>query len=198
MATKPFDFRSLNKYLSAKAADDFNRFIETVPQNAGKTALIAAGIAWAAVAAIGLFSMLQTQKITELRGQLEATEALQPMVPVMKMTAVPDTEITAFIEKAKILYPGLTFTNSANIITVQSQDTSAYAQLREMMGHIVSGGNSWKVSINSLCIGRECPQRAMEAALRVEKVSIEKPDVAAPAAESPEGQATPVSEPSPS
>lgn len=193
MATKPFDFRSLNKYLSAKAADDFNRFIETVPQNAGKTALLAAGIAWAAVAALGLFSMLQTQKITELRGQLEASEALTPLVPVIKMTAVPDTEITAFVDKAKILYPGLTLTNSANVITVQSQDTSSYAQLREMMGHVVSGGNGWKVSINSLCIGRECPQRAMDAALRIEKVTIEKPDIAVPA-----NQEAPVSEPSPS
>ncbi len=182
---KTFDLRSLNKYLSAQATDDFNRFLEKMPQNAGKTALIAGGIAWATVAALGLFSMIQTQKLTELRGQLEASETLKPIVPVMTMTAVAPDQVKAFADKAKDLYPGLTVNANGNVLTIQSKDTSSYAQFREIMAHVVSGGSGWKVSVNSLCIGRECPQNAMDAVLRIEKISIDKPVPAEPAEVSP-------------
>ncbi len=188
MASK-FDFRSLSKYVSAQAADDLNRFLEKMPQNAGKTALTAAGIAWFGVAALGLVAMLQTQKVTELRGQLEASETLKPIVPVITMTAVPGDDVKNFAEKAKALYPGLIINSNGNIITIQSKDTSSFAQFREIMGHVVSGGANWKVSVNSMCIGRECPQNAMDASLRIEKISIDKPaaatdDHAAPKSES--------------
>jgi hypothetical protein len=180
------NFKGLNQYLSAKAADDFNRFLEKVPQNAGKTALMAGALAWAAAAALGLFSMLQTQKLTELRGQLEASENLQPVVPVLTMVPVPAEQVKAFADRAKTLYPGLTVDASGNVLTIRSPDTSAYAQFREILGHVVSGGAGWKVSVNSMCVGRECAQNAIDASLRIEKINIDKPpenapsDVAAP------------------
>ena len=191
MATKPFDFRTLNKYLSGQSLDDLNRFLDKVPQNAGKTALMAGGIAWAAVAALGLFSMLQTQKLTELRGQLEASESLKPIVPVVTMVPVSPDEVKTFAERAKILYPGLTVTASGNVLTIQSKDTSSYAQFREILGHVVSGGAGWKVGVNSICVGRECASNAIDAALRIEKININKPVVeekpAAKSSETPKG-----------
>jgi hypothetical protein len=51
-ALKSFDWRALQKYASPKAASDLNTFLEALPQNAGKTMLIIAGIAWAAAACI--------------------------------------------------------------------------------------------------------------------------------------------------
>lgn len=175
MASKPFDIRSLSKYLNGQSADDFNRFLEKVPQNAGKTALIAGGIAWAAVAALGLFSMLQTQKLTELRGQLQASESLKPIVPIMTMTAIPGDDVKAFIEKIKSHYPDLILNNNNNVLTIQSKSTASYAQFREILGYITSGGAGWKVSVNSICVGRECPSNAIDASLRIEKIKIDKP-----------------------
>ncbi|PZP53986.1 MAG: hypothetical protein DI586_10450 [Micavibrio aeruginosavorus] len=181
MASKTFDIRRYGKYLSGQSADDMNRFLEKLPQNAGNTVLIAAGIAWAAVAALGLFSMLQTQQLTKLRGELQSSESLKPIVPTLTMTPAAAEEVTSFAEKAKTMYPGLTVTANGNILTIQSKDTSAYAQLREIMGHVVSGGAGWKVGVNSFCVGRECSSNAIDASLRIEKVNIAAPVVEAPA-----------------
>ena len=176
MASKSFDIRSLGKYLSGQSADDLNRFMERIPQHAGNTVLVAAGIAWAAVAALGLFSMLQTQKLTELRGQLQASESLKPIVPVITMAPASPEEVKAFSDKAKDLYPGLVVSANANILTIQSKDTSSYAQFREILGHVVgAGGSGWKVGVNSICVGRECATNAIEATLRIEKITIDKP-----------------------
>ncbi len=184
MPSNSFDLRRYGKYLSGASASDLNRFLEKLPQHSGNTVLIAAGIAWAAVAALGLFSMIQTQQLTKLRGQLQASESLKPTVPVITMAAVSTEEVAAFAEKAKLLYPGLTVTANNNVITIQSKDTSAYAQLREIMGHIVSGGAGWKVGVNSICVGRECASNAIDASLRIEKVNIAVPVVAEPTEES--------------
>lgn len=183
MASKSFDFRSLSKYMSGQSADDLNRFLDKVPQNAGKTALIAGGIAWGAVAALALFSMLQTQKLTELRAQLQGSESLKPIVPVITMTPVAADQVKAFADRAKDLYPGLTVTANNNVLTIQSKDTSSYAQFREIMGHVVSGGPGWKVGVDSICVGRECAQNAINVSLKIEKINIDKPIIeeAAPA-----------------
>lgn len=178
-----FDVRTLNKYLSAQATDDFSRFLDKIPQNAGQKSLIAAGIIWGCVAALGLSFMIQSQKLTELRAHLASAEAVAPVIPVVTMTPVPAEQITQFAEKAKLIYPGLTVTASGNILNVQSKETSAYAQFRELLGYAVSGGNNWKVSINSLCIGRECAQNALDAGLKIEMMSIDKPAVQTPAAD---------------
>lgn len=178
-----FDIRTLNKYFSAQATDDFSRFLDKMPQNVGQKSLIAAGIIWGCVAALGLSFMLQSQKLTELRAHLASAEAVQPIIPVMTMTPVPAEQVTQFAEKAKTLYPGLTLTGSGNTLNVTSTDTSSYAQFREMLGYAVSGGNNWKVSIESLCIGRECSQNALSAALKIETVTIDKPATPSPAAD---------------
>ncbi len=182
MPSNSFDLRRYSKYLTGNSANDLNRFLEKLPQHSGNTVLIAAGIAWAAVAALGLFSMIQTQQLTKLRGELQASESLKPIVPVITMAAVPPEEVTAFAEKAKLLYPGLTVNANGNTLTIQSKDTSSYAQLREIMGHVVSGGTGWKVGVNSICVGRECASNAIDASLRIEKVNIAAP-VAEPSSE---------------
>ena len=194
MATKPFDFRSLNKYFTSQGADDLNKFLEKVPQNAGQAALIAGGISWVAVAVLGLLLMLESQKLTELRATLASSESLKPIVPVMSMDPVSADEVKVFADKAKTLYPGLTVTSNANVLTIQSRDTSSYAQFREIMGHVLSGGAGWKVSVNSMCIGRECPQNALDASLKIEKINITKPaieEISASASAPTEGQAPP-------
>lgn len=175
MASKSFDFRALNRYLNPQASDDLNRFLEKLPQHAGNTALIAAGIAWAAAASLGLFSMMQTKQLTELRGQLQATEALKPVVPTITMTPVSPEEIKPFIDLIKTVYIDMQINNNGNIITIQSKDTSQFSQFREAIGHVVNGGTNWKVNVDSFCVGRECQQNPLNAVLKVEKLKIDKP-----------------------
>ena len=74
---KDYDWRSLKKYTSPHAADDLNAFLEKLPQNAGQTMLIIAGIAWGAAGVVGLYTTVQLQKLTELRAELQEAEAIK-------------------------------------------------------------------------------------------------------------------------
>lgn len=177
MASKGFDFRTLNRYLNPQASDDLNRFLEKLPQHAGHTALVAAGIAWAAAAALGLFSMMQTKQLTELRGQLQSTEALKPIVPVVGYSAENAETLKTFTEAIKLIYTGLTISTNGNTITIQSKDTSQFSEFRESLGHIMTGGDRWKVKIESFCVGRECKQNPLNAVLKIEKMKIDKPAI---------------------
>lgn len=175
MAGSAFDFRSLQKYLSPQATDDFNKFLEKIPQHAGHGVLIAAGIAWGMAAAFGLVTMMQAKQITELRAQLQGEEALKPVVPVVMMTAVSPDELKRLVEGLKTIYPTLTINQSGGKITVQSKDTASYAEFREALGHVVNGGTNWKIGVEGFCVGRECQQNSLDAALKVEKLVIDKP-----------------------
>lgn len=179
MASKGFDFRALSRYLNPQASDDLNRFLEKLPQNAGNSALIAAGIAWAAAAALGLFAMMQTKQLTELRGQLQATEALQPVVPTIAMNPVNPEEIKTFVDGVKVIYTDLQINNNGSIITVQSRDTSQFPQWREAIGHVINGGINWKINVDAFCVGRECQQNPLNAVLRVSKMNIDRPSPSA-------------------
>jgi hypothetical protein len=175
VATKGFDIRSFQKYLTPQATDDFNKFLEKIPQNAGHGVLIAAGIAWGMVAALGLFTMMQAKDLTELRASLQGEEALKPVVPVITMSAVPAEDLKRMVEGLKGIYSGLTINASGGKITVQSKDTASYAEFREALGHVVNGGASWKIGVEGFCVGRECKPNSLDASLKVEKLRVDKP-----------------------
>ena len=175
MSSKSFDWKSLQKYLNPEAANDFSRFMDTVPVHAGKGVLIAAGIAWAAVAAIGFFAVLQTKEITELRATLSESEAVKPLVPVLTLEPVAGPELTKIVERFKAVYPTLNTTTNAGTLSIQSKQTADFAQFREAIGHVVNGGRGWKIDINSLCVGRECKDGGLNAVLKVQKLKIDKP-----------------------
>lgn len=175
LPSSSFDFRSLNRFFTSQASDDLNRFLEKLPQNAGNAVLIAAGIAWTSAAAFGLFAMMQTQKLTELKGELQSTEALQPIVPTLTMVDVTKDELTTFANSLRGVYSGLQVTAGSNTLTIQSKDTSSFAQFREVLGQVANGGTGWKVSIDNFCVGRECSQNALDAKLKIQKMKIDKP-----------------------
>lgn len=175
MAGSSFDIKSLQKYMNPQSADDFSRFLDVVPQHAGKGALIAGGIAWGFVAAIGLFTVMQVKDLTELRSKLQEAEAVKPIVPTMKMVPVPADQLKRLTDDLKKVYPDLQINVSGSKVTIQSKKTSDYDLLREAMGHIVNGGVGWKVSVESLCIGRECKTNALDSSIKVEKIIIENP-----------------------
>lgn len=174
MNLKGLDPKIFKKLLDPKSSGDLNVFLEKLPQNAGQTVLIAAGIAWAMAGALGLYSSIQARDLTELRAKLQEAEALQPIVPKITDVPVSTEEVTAFVDAAKVSYPGLVFTVQANNIVITSGMTSDFSKFREAIGHMQNGGAGWRVSLDKLCVGRECDKNAkLAVSLKVNKVSVE-------------------------
>ena len=175
MSSKSFDWKSLQKYLNPEAANDFSKFLDTVPTRAGKGVLIAGAIAWAAAAAIGFFTILQTKEITELKASYESSKAVKPLVPIITVEPVASGEVAKLVEQFKTTYPTMTYTANANNISIKSKQTADFGQVRESIGHIVNGGKGWKVEIETLCVGRECKDSGLGAKLKIQKLKIDKP-----------------------
>lgn len=176
MNLKSFDLKKVEKYFSSQSVDDLNRFLEKLPQNAGQTVLIAAAFVWTMAAAIGLYTAIQTQKLTEFRAELMETKALKSTVPIINNVGIPETELKAFIESAQKSYRGIDFKSSGSTIVISARSTANFTEFREAIGHVQNGGAGWRVSLEKLCVGRECDkQYKLAVSLKVNKVSIEKP-----------------------
>lgn len=178
---KSFDWHSLKKIMDPKSSGDLNAFLEKLPQNAGQTVLIAAGIAWAMAGALGLYTSIQIKSLTELRGELAKAEALTPMVPKISDVPIDPALVKTFIDKVAKNYDGLALKVTGSSIIITSGQTSDFAKFREAIGHMQNGGDGWRVSLDKLCVGRECSQSdKLGVTLKVNKVSVENPADAPP------------------
>jgi hypothetical protein len=173
---KSVDINRYKKYFSANAAGDLNRFLEKLPQNAGNTILIAAGIAWGMAAAAGLYATIQAQSLTQLRSELKEMQAMKPSVPTIKNVGIPANEVERFVTSAQETYRGIDIKSKGSMITITANSTANFAEFREALGHVQNGGDGWRVSLDKLCVGRECDRRyKLAASLNVNKVSVESP-----------------------
>ncbi len=155
--------------------EDLNAFLEKVPGHAGKTALIAGGVAWGVAAILALNMFMQSKSLTELRAELQKAEAIKPLVPILKANPVDGNALKAWVDEAKNAYPGLEINSNGNTVTIQSRDTGAYAQFRESIGHVMNGGMNWKATVDGFCLGRECEQTPLQATLKIDVLTIDKP-----------------------
>jgi hypothetical protein len=169
-----FDWRSLQKLTNPQAADDLNVFLEKLPQTAGQTMLIIAGVAWATAGAVGLFTAVQLQKMAEIRIELEEAQALQPIVPQIVDKAVSPAKVKEFVESTTKIYPGLELKASGPTIVMNARTLASFGQFREAIAHVQNGGSGWRVSIDRLCVGRECERYPLGAALKINTVSVKK------------------------
>ena len=169
-----FDWRSLQKLTNPQAADDLNVFLEKLPQTAGQTMLIIAGVAWATAGAVGLFTAVQLQKMAEIRIELEEAQALQPIVPQIVDKAVSPAKVKEFVENTTKIYPGLELKASGPTIVMNARTLASFGQFREAIAHVQNGGSGWRVSIDRLCVGRECERYPLGAALKINTVSVKK------------------------
>ncbi len=176
------DFKSLNmgmlkKLTSPQSSKDLNAFLEKLPQNAGNTVLVAAGIVWGISAALGLVTMVKAQELTELRAELKETQALSPSVPKITEGSIPQKDIEAFVEKMKKTYKGLDVKKSSAGIQITSTTTSNFGQFREAVAHVSNGGANWRINLDQLCVGRECNQNdKLAVSLSIKQVSVENPN----------------------
>jgi hypothetical protein len=175
------DVKSINwnavfkKLTSAQSSQDLNTFLERMPQTAGHTVLIAAGIAWAAAAAIGLFTTVQIQGLTQQRADLKAAEALKPIVPTIRDVPVDPKEVASFVVDLTKIYPDLVIKSAGPSIQVAARTTANFGQFREAVSHVQNGGSGWRVSVDRLCVGRECAADKLAVLLKINKVSVDKP-----------------------
>lgn len=170
-----FDWRSLKKYTDPQAAEDLNKFLEKMPVNAGNTMLIIAAVVWSVAGAVGLFTTVQVQKLTEVRAELQEAEALKPIVPTIVDTGINPNDVKEFAEKIKGVYRGIEIKPSGSGITLTAKSTGDFGQWREAVGHIQNGGSGWRVNVDSLCVGRECKGSPLHASLKINKVEVKAP-----------------------
>lgn len=176
MDIKSFDIKKLEKYFTAKSSEDLNRFLEKLPQHAGKNILIAAGIVWAMAATLGLYTSIQAQELTKMRAELKEVQALKPEVPIIKDVAISKEEVEKFVTAAKQSYRGLDIKANGSTIVITTTRTAGFTEFREAIGHVQNGGDGWRVTLEKLCVGRECDKNyKLAASLKVNKVSVEKP-----------------------
>lgn len=173
--SKKFDWRSLQNYFSPQATSDLNEFLEKMPQNAGNAVLIAAGIAWMAAAAFGLFTTMKVQELTEMRAELKETQAKRPSVPTIRNVPVNQNKLRRFVSDLERLYPNLIVKQQGSSIFIGAGELPLFGTFREAVGHVQNGGTGWRVKVDNICVGRECRREKLAALLRINKVSVEKP-----------------------
>lgn len=168
-----FDWRSLQKYTSPQAVDNFNRFLEKMPQNTNKSLLVTAAIVWAIAGAIGLYTTVKMQEFARISLEREEAQALVPNVPQIKDKAVDAKLVTDFVDEIQQIYKGLEIKGNSANITIRAKSTAQYGEFREAIGHVQNGGSGWRVNVDRLCVGKECPQYPLAAALKINQISVD-------------------------
>lgn len=178
MDFKSFNFVKLKKYFGSRSFADLNYFLENLPNNAGKTVLMAAAIVWGAAAVAGLYTTIQAQKLTQMRAEFKETEALKPSVPIISNVTIPAAELQKFIAQAQNSYQDIHLKANNSTILITAQSTAFFSEFREAIGYMQNGGNGWRFTLEKLCVGRECDKGSMlMASLKVNKVSVENPSL---------------------
>lgn len=175
-----FDIGQIKKLLSPHAYKDMDSFVREMPMRAGQTILIAGGVVWMIAAAGFVFTTVESEKIAKLRADVFKAEALKPVVPTIVNRPVDAEALKEFALVANQQYPNVEISTSAEKITLKATDLQSYWSWREAVGHVFNGGAGWRLSIDSLCAGRECKDGALNATFSVNTLEVQQP---APVAE---------------
>ena len=176
MDLKKLDMEALQRYTSPQAIKDFDRFLDALPVNVGYNALIAAGLACLMGASAVWFSAQEMQKVSKLHSDLTNVQALQPPVPVLKYTPVPQKALKPLNDKIAATFKGIIVNgNNDGELNLTAPDTDYFPQFLAAISYLQRGGKNWKVKINTLCVGRDCKAAKLAANLKIEQVSIGEP-----------------------
>lgn len=169
------DTVTLKRLLSPHAYKDLDSFVEQLPMRAGQGIIIAGVAAWIAAGLAITYVTMQANHIMELRADILKAEALKPTVPVISKVNVPMAEIDALGKKLADLYPQVTVNASAGHIEINGVSTDKYGAFREAVGHAFNGGTGWRLSTQSLCVGRECKGPQLQGVFNVYRLQVDKP-----------------------
>ncbi|PCJ99401.1 MAG: hypothetical protein COA45_05015 [Zetaproteobacteria bacterium] len=166
--------QALAKFMSPKAMDDFNTFLEKLPQNTNKSLLIMTAIIWGSAATLGLYTTVKMQEFAELYIARDEARALVPVVPKIQDKPVRARDVQTFVDELQGIYKGLEIKGNSSNINIRAKSTAQFGQFREAIGHVQNGGLGWRVDVERLCIGKECKQYPLSASLKINSVSVEK------------------------
>jgi hypothetical protein len=85
--------------------------------------------------------------------------------------------VNEFVNGFKQTYEGLKISQNSNKIKVEADTTNQFPAFREALGHVHNGNERWRVSLQKLCVGRECKGNALMAQVQLRKVTITNPDI---------------------
>jgi hypothetical protein len=162
------DWNALKRYTSPQAVKDFDAFLDALPLNVGYNALIAAGMAWLLAGSSVFFTSMQVEKVSKIRTELAKVEALKPPVPIIQYVPVSEASLKDLQKKITDTYKGVTFVGTSSSLTVSALDTDYFPQFLAAINTLQNGGKNWRVSVNTLCVGRDCATSKLMANLKLE------------------------------
>lgn len=162
------DWSVLKRATSPQGMKDLNIFLDALPMNVGYNALIAAGIAWVLAGAAVLFTSMQIENVSHLRAELAKVGAMKPPIPLIKYEPVPEASLDALKKKILETYKGINFVGGASGLTLSAADTDYFPQFLAALSTLENGGKNWRVSVDSMCVGSDCPSSKLLAVLKVE------------------------------
>ncbi len=171
-----FDTATLKRFLSPHAYKNLDVFVEQMPLRAGQAAVIA-GIASLVLACLSVtYVVMQANNIMALRADILKAEALKPTVPVINKAPVADAEVANFIKKIEELYPQINMIPVASRVEIRSSAIDKYGAFREAVGHMFNGGKGWRITVEEMCVGRECKNNTpIFGAFTVHMLRVDKP-----------------------
>lgn len=165
---------AINKYLSPQGANDMNRFIEQMPMRAGYGILIAGGIAWFVGGLAVVYATTVAKDVSNIRAELLKSEALKPVVASLVRTPVPAADIEIFVDRVNPLYRDVDITANASKIVMSSSNGRYFGAFREAINHAYNGGQRWRLSLESLCVGRECEGGFLSGTFNVNTLKVQR------------------------
>lgn len=172
------DVRALQRYTSAQAVKDFDRFLDALPVTVGYHALIAAGMAWAIASAAVLFAFTEVGKVSKFRADLMEVSALKPPIPVLKYDPVSKAELDKVGRRIKKVFGDIDSVPADGRVSMRGTDTDYFPQFLGAINFLQNAQKNWRVTTESMCVGRDCKGSPVSASFKVEYVRIGDPETA--------------------
>lgn len=170
------DIVTLKRYLSPGAYKDLDVFVEQLPMRAGQGLIIAGVAAWLMAGLAITYVTMQANHIMQLRADILKAEALKPTVPVINRAAADGKSVDEFAKKLAELYKQLSVSARGNRIELRAATTDKYGAFREAVGHAFNGGPGWRLSVDEMCVGRECEgNQGLYGTFSVFRLQVDKP-----------------------
>lgn len=170
------DQAALKRLLSPSAYKNLDTFVEQLPLRAGHAAVIAGGACLLFAALSVTYVVMQANNIMSLRADILKAEALKPTVPVINKAPVADAEVAAFIKKIESLYSQINLVPAGARVEMRASNVDKYGAFREAVGHLFNGGKGWRVTVEEMCVGRECKNNTpVFGAFTVHTLRVDKP-----------------------
>ncbi len=175
-----FDLGQIKKLMSPHAYKDMDSFVREMPERAGQTILLAGGVVWLIAATGFVFSTVESEKIAKLRADVFKAEALKPVVPTIVNRPVDSEALKNFAEMANAQYPNVEIASQGEKIVLKATSSAAYWSWREAVGHVFNGGEGWRLSVDAMCVGRECKDGFLNATFAVNTLEVQQAAPIAP------------------